>query len=166
MGVAALQFAKARGIRTVGTAGSPEGLALVRRLGADLAVAHDDAQAAPAATGGRGFDLVLDIAAHLGLVQDIELLAPGGRIAVIGARAPVEVHPRGLMSTGGSVHGILVFLAPPAELHRINLEIVAGLAAGTLAPVVGRSFPLQAAPAAHHALMTERAAGKVTLSID
>ncbi|MDA8346996.1 MAG: NADPH:quinone reductase [Thermaerobacter sp.] len=166
VGVAAVQLARARGLRSVATAGTPQGLAMLREIGADAAVAHDDAEAARALTGGRGFDVILDMAAHHGLGQDLELLAPGGRIAVIGARGPVEVQPRMLMATGASVHGILVFLAPAEELRRVHLELVAGLRDGTLSPVIGKSFPLADAKAAHRAVMQSGAHGKVILAID
>ncbi len=166
VGVAALQLARARGILAVGTAGSEEGLELVRAQGARAAVAHEDGDGARAATGGRGFDLVIDNAAHVGLGKDIELLAPGGRIAVIGARAPVEVHPRGLMTMQGSIHGILLFRADPADLRRVNLELCAGLRDGALQPVIGRSFPLAQAAQAHHAQHAPGARGKIVLTID
>jgi NADPH2:quinone reductase len=166
VGIAALQMARARGLRCVATAGSPQGIALLRGLGADAAVGHEERDAAMAATGGRGFDVVIDMAADRGLGQDLQLLAAGGRIAVVGSRGAVEVEPRMLMSTGGSVHGILFFLLSPEELRRIYLEIVAGLREGSLRPVVGEAFALSEAAAAHEAVMRPGAHGKVVLAID
>ncbi len=165
VGVAAVQLAKARGLRSVATAGTPEGLQMLREIGADAALSHDDKEGARAATGGHGFDVVIDVAAHQGLGQDLELLAPGGRVAVIGARGPAEIQPRMLMSVGGSVHGVLLFLLDDEELGRLHREIVAGLRDGTLTPVVGKSFPLEDAAQAHRAVLQSGARGKVTIEV-
>lgn len=165
VGVAAVQIARAQGMRTVATAGTPEGLAMLREIGADAAVAHDAAAQALAATGGRGFDIVLEMAAHVGLSQALGLLAPGGRAAVIGSRGPVEVNPRDLMGREASVQGILLFLADEEDLRRMHAEIGAGLRDGSLRPVAQRRFALAEAAAAHRAVLAPGALGKITLEI-
>ncbi|EQD38044.1 Alcohol dehydrogenase, zinc-binding domain protein, partial [mine drainage metagenome] len=165
VGVAAVQVARARGMRTVATAGTPEGLALLHEIGADAAIGHADVEQALAATGGRGFDIVLEMAAHLGLSQALGLLAPGGRVALIGSRGPTQVNPRDLMSREASVQGILLFLATEEDLRRIHEEIGAGLRDGTLRPVARRIFALSLAPDAHRAVLAPGALGKITLEI-
>ena len=47
------------------------------------------------ATGGRGVDVILEMAAHINLDKDLALLARNGRIVVIGNRGRVEIDPRG-----------------------------------------------------------------------
>ena len=42
MGIAAIQFAKAIGLYVVGTAGTKEGMALVKNTGADLVFNHKE----------------------------------------------------------------------------------------------------------------------------
>ena len=43
------------------------------------------------ATGGRGVDVILEMAAHVNLDKDLGLLAPRGRVVVIGNRGRVEI---------------------------------------------------------------------------
>jgi NADPH2:quinone reductase len=45
----------------------------------------------------------------------------------------------------------------------MHAAIVAGLANGTLRPVIGQEFPLADAPKAHHAVIEASAYGKIVL---
>ena len=49
------------------------------------------------ATGGRGVDVVLEMAAHVNLDKDLGLLANRGRIVVIGNRGRIEIDARQAM---------------------------------------------------------------------
>jgi NADPH2:quinone reductase len=115
------------------------------------------------ATGGRGVDIVLEMAAHLNLDRDLSLLAKHGRVVVIGSRGRVEIDPRGIMGRDGAILGLTLFNATPAELVSIHAALVAGLANGTLNPIVGREFSLADAPRAHEAVLEPGAHGKIVL---
>ncbi len=167
VGVAAIQIARAHGMRVVGTAGTEKGLALVRAQGAHLALNHHDAdymgQIMPL-TGGRGVDVVLEMLANVNLDRDFEVLAPGGRVVVIGNRGRVEIDPRKIMGKDAAVLGMTLFNVTRPELHQIHAGLVAGLDNGTLNPVIGKELPLAEAAQAHVAVMESGAFGKIVLT--
>jgi NADPH2:quinone reductase len=53
--------------------------------------------------------------------------------------------------------------ASSEELASIHAALVAGLANGTLSPVVGKELPLAEAAQAHHLIMESSAYGKIVL---
>ena len=81
VGTLALQFAKRRGVRVLATASSEEGLALVRRLGADAVVngRTGDIAAAARHMAPNGVDAVLALAGGAELEQCIDALRQDGR---------------------------------------------------------------------------------------
>jgi NADPH:quinone reductase len=168
VGIAAVQIARARGLTVIGTGGTERGIALVREQGAALVVSHKEPNYLDAvlrATNGRGVDVVLEMAAHVNLDKDLSVLAPRGRVVVIGSRGRVEIDPRQAMGRDAAILGMTLFNAPPAELASIHAALVAGLANGSLNPVVGREVPLSEAARAHEAQMEPGALGKIVLVI-
>jgi NADPH2:quinone reductase len=169
VGTASLQIARSRGMRVIGTAGTERGLELVRKEGAHFAVSHSEPEYMEnivAFTGGRGVDVVLEMRADLNLSADLKILAPGGRVAVIGSRGSVEINPRDVMSRDAAIHGMILWSTGAGEMARIQAALAAGFESGTLRPVVGRTFPLAQAPLAHEAVMAPGAYGKVVLRTD
>ena len=162
VGLAALALLRRVGIRAAATAGSSRGRELVTAE-RGVPYAHDDAAGLMAFTEGSGFDVILEMAAHQSLGLDLTLLAPKGRALVIGSRGAVSINPRDLMARGASVTGIMNNHTSPQELAVIHEDLGRGLADGSIAPVVGRSFPLDEAPAAHRAVMERGAHGKIVL---
>jgi NADPH2:quinone reductase len=167
VGVAAVELARAHGMFVVGTASTDQGREVALEHGAHVVVNHakpgyldEIAQA----TGGRGVNVILEMAAHINLDKDITLLARNGRIVVIGNRARVEIDARGLMGRDASVHGMLLFNVPPAELAATHAALVAGLENRTLRPVVAQEFALADAPRAHEAVLAGGAHGKVVIT--
>jgi NADPH2:quinone reductase len=165
-GIAAVQIARARGLTVIGTGGTERGIALVREQGAALVVNHTEPKYLDAvlrATDGRGVDVVLEVAAHINLDRDLSVLAPRGRVVVIGNRGRVEIDPRQAMGRDAAILGMTLFNAPPAELAAIHAALIAGLANGSLNPVVGREVPLSEAARAHEAILEPGALGKIVL---
>ncbi len=166
VGTAAVQLAYAAEIRVFGTASSPEGRELVRHLGAHLAFDHKDPgyrQAILDSTGGRGVDCILEMLANVNLGEDLRLLAPYGRVVVIGSRGSVEVNPRDAMMRDADIRGMVLGNASASELSAIYGSLGEQLAAGRIRPVIGRDFPLASAAEAHRAVMTSNAMGKIVL---
>src|SRR5260370_4168371 len=86
IGTMAIQLGKAFRARVACTAGSPEKLARCRELGAHVLItyrADDFVPAVPAATGGAGADVILDIMGASYLGRNLAALATGGRLVVI-----------------------------------------------------------------------------------
>jgi NADPH:quinone reductase len=166
VGTAAVQLARARGLRVFGTAGSDEGLKLVRDQGAHQVFDHrtpDQYEQILSATGGRGVDVIIEMLANVNLGKDLTILAKGGRVVIIGSRGPVEINPRDTMQRDADVRGMILPNTPPAQMASIHAALVAGLENGTLRPVIGKEFPLAEAAQAHRAVMESGALGKIVL---
>jgi NADPH2:quinone reductase len=166
VGTAAVQLARARGLRVFGTAGSHKGCQLVRDQGAHEVFDHhapDHFELIMDATGGRGVDVIIELLANVNLPNDLPILAKGGRVVVIGSRGRVEIDPRDTMQRDVDVRGMVLPNTPPAELASIHAALVAGLQNGTVRPVIGNQFPLTDAAQAHRAVMESGALGKIVL---
>lgn len=166
VGVAATQFAVAAGATVIGTAGTDEGVALVKAQGAHHAINHrsdgylDDITKV---ANGRGPDVILEMLANVNLDHDLTVIAPGGRIAVIGNRGRVEIDARKIMTKDVSVFGLALWAIPPEDIRRAHAAIVAGLESGALNPIVGVEMPLEDAALAHQRVMEPGARGKIVL---
>ncbi len=166
VGTAAVQLARAAGMKVIGTAGTPEGLDYLLRQGADHAVDHRDRahlERVMDLTDGAGVDVVLEMLANVNLGGDLKMIAYGGRVVVIGSRGPVEIDPRDAMIKDAAILGVVLFNASERELRAIHQALVQGLQNGDLKPVIGQEIPLSAAPQAHEAVMKSHAFGKIVL---
>jgi NADPH2:quinone reductase len=167
VGIAAVQLAKAAGLRVIGTAGTDDGRALVLEQGADTVFDHRDparVSSIKTVTDGRGPDVILEMLANVNLDTDLGLLAPGGRVVVIGNRGRTEIDARQTMGKELTITGMSLWNVPPDEMLRIQQALAAALANRTLRPVVGREFPLEDAPHAHEVVTDQGARGKVVLN--
>ncbi|HTW23809.1 MAG TPA: NADPH:quinone reductase [Candidatus Baltobacteraceae bacterium] len=166
VGTAAVQLARAAGLRIVGTAGSDRGRKLVAEEGAHTVLDHKSPkhfEEALAATGGRGYDLIVEMLSNVNLGRDLPLLAPRGRVVIVGSRGPVEINPRDTMSRDATILGMSLNNASPEELAGIHAALGAGLENNTLRPLIGKEFPLAEAANAHEAQMEGDAYGKIVL---
>jgi len=166
VGVAAVQLARAHGMQVIGTAGTDEGVRLVREQGAHHVLNHragDYLQQIPSLTGGRGPDVILEMLANVNLDRDLDIVARHGRISVIGNRGRIEIDPRKMMGKDASIVGMTLFNTTREEFLEIHAGIVAGLENGTLNPVIGKELALDQAAQAHVAVMEPGAFGKIVL---
>lgn len=166
VGVAATQFAVAAGANVIGTAGSEDGVAVVKAQGARHAVNHKTPgylEQITALSGGRGPDVILEMLANVNLDHDLTVVAPGGRVVVIGNRGRVEIDARKIMTKDVSVFGLALWGIPADEIRRAHDAIIAGLDSGALNPVVGSELPLRDAAKAHQQVMAPGAKGKIVL---
>lgn len=166
VGVAATQFAVAAGATVIGTAGTNDGLAVVRKQGAHHAVNHRSPGYLDEITkiaNGRGPDVILEMLANVNLDHDLTVIAPSGRVAVIGNRGRVEIDARKIMTKDVSVFGLALWAIPADEVRRAHAAIIAGLESGALNPVVGTELPLKDAALAHQQVMEPGARGKIVL---
>jgi NADPH:quinone reductase len=166
VGIAAVQLARAAGLHVIGTVGSERGRKLVLAEGAHEVLDHSAAnhfEEALAATGGRGCDLILEMLANVNLGRDLGILAPHGRVSVVGSRGNAEITPRDMMGRDGAILGMSLSNATPQELISIHAALVAGLENKTLRPVIGQEIPLAEVARAHTAIMAGGAYGKIVL---
>ena len=168
VGSAAVQIARAAGMTVVGSAGSSQGLKMVEKEGAHLAVNHrepDYLQKALAFTDGKGFDVILEMNATKKLADDVTLVAPFGRIIVIGGTdGAVTFDPTSILWKGASIIGLYIGLASPPELAEIHAAIYTGLEQGALRPQVAQELALADAPLAHETVRTASSSGKIVLT--
>ncbi len=166
VGIAAVQLARAAGLTVIGTAGSEEGMSLVLSQGAHHVLNHH----APGYLGelsdltcGKGLDVIVEMLANVNLDKDLEAVAVNGRIVVIGSRGRVEIDPRKAMGKEAHILGMTLFNASEKEQAGMHAAFGAGLANGTLRPIVRSEIPLGEAAAAHHAVMEKSTLGKIVL---
>ena len=166
VGIAAVQMAASHGAIVIGTAGTDHGRELVLSEGAHKVFDHTVpgyAEEITAFTGGRGVDVVVEMLANVNLERSLGLLAPYGRVVVIGNRGSLQFNPRAIMAKDATVFGLTLFNMTAADYAAVHAGIVAGLDARTLRPVVGREFPLEDAPKAHEAVLAAGSHGKLVL---
>lgn len=171
IGTTAIQLAAARGARVFATAGSPEKCAACVRLGAERAIDYraEDFVAVMRAAGGA--DLILDMVAGPYAPRNLRALADDGRlvqIAVLGG-AKVELNIAELMMRRLTVTGSTLRPQSDAAKARIaaalEAEVWPLLAAGRIAPVMDRTFPLAEAAAAHERMESSAHIGKIVLAV-
>lgn len=166
VGIAAVQLARAAGLRVIGTAGSEKGRQLVLEMGAHEALDHhrpDHMEKARELTCGDGLDLIIEMLANQNLAADLQVLAKGGRVVVVGSRGTIEIDPRSTMAQDSMIIGMALFNASEKELASLHAALVAGLENGTLRPVVSKELPLAEAATAHREVIESSTFGKIVL---
>jgi len=166
VGIAAVQLAVARGLRVIGTASSGRGQELVKQQGAQHVLDHhapDYLEELTTLTDGRGPEVILEMLANVNLAKDLSVLAPHGRVVIIGNRGAIEFNPRAAMQRDATIFSMMMPNASEIDLASIHALLVAGLANGSLKPVINQELPLKDAPCAHELLMQPGAYGKIVL---
>lgn len=165
VGLAAVQWAKAAGLKVIGTASSDEGKQLVKAHGVDAVYDHTDEDHLDAIRehAGSGVDIIVEMLANENLEHDFTALAMFGRIVVVGNRGSLQFTPRLAMTKDVTIYGMSLFNSPQSARDEIHAAIYDGLEKGSLKPVVSKSFSLAEAPKAHHEVIESKAAGKIVL---
>ncbi|MGE0811713.1 MAG: NADPH:quinone reductase [Vicinamibacterales bacterium] len=166
VGLSVVQLARAEGHTVIGTAGTDDGLALVSAEGAHHVVDHREAGHADrvlALTSGRGPDVIIEMLANVNLDADLTMIAPRGRIVVVGNRGRIEIDPRKIMGKQSVVTGFALWGLTDEEMAAAHAAVGEALASGALRPVVAAELPLADAAEAHRRVMTPGARGKIVL---
>ena len=173
IGTMAIQLAGQVGARVAVTAGSAAKLERCRELGAQILVNYreqDFVAAVREATDGHGADVVLDNmgAAYLG--RNVEVLAPNGRLVVIGLQggATGELDLGMLLRKRAAVLATALRSRPAQEKAAIVASVRENVwplvAAGTVRPIVDQVLPMADAAAAHRLVESSTHIGKVLLT--
>ncbi|MEG9246861.1 NAD(P)H-quinone oxidoreductase [Arthrobacter sp. Soc17.1.1.1] len=175
IGVMAVQVGLALGAVPHVTAGSAAKLEIARSLGVRTLIDYreqDFVEEVRAATDGRGVDVVLDVVGAKYLARNLQSLATGGRLVVIGLQggATAELDLGVLMGKRASVAGTTLRARPVAEKAAIMAAVRENVwplvATGAVKPFVGRTFPLADVAAAHAYFDSGEHTGKVLLVMD
>lgn len=173
VGTAAIQLLRALGHEVYATAGTAEKRNAALALGCKAAfdyAAPDLARQILSVTDHRGIDVILDTSAGAHLMDDLAVLAPGGRISHLsaGGGKRLEVPLRALMTRRASITGGLLRATPLTLKRRIAQalrERVLPLLGTAIRPVIDTSYPLAQAAAAHAHMEAGRHIGKIMLDV-
>jgi len=177
IGTMAIQVAKQLGATVAVTASRPATLDRCRELGADIAIDYqqdDFVTALPAATGGRGADVILDVIGAKYLARNISTLADGGRLVIIGMQGgtKAELDINALMRRRAGVIGTTLRSRPTtgagskAEIvARVRAELWPLISAGAVRPVIDSVVDMPDAARAHRRVADGGHVGKVVLRV-
>jgi putative PIG3 family NAD(P)H quinone oxidoreductase len=169
IGTAATTLLKLADVRVIVTAGSAEKCARCQKHGADLAINYREEDFVEKA---RGADVILD---HIGaryLQRDLEALASGGRIVVIGSMGGMrstEIDVGMLLTKRAQIIGSTLRARPVSEKATIVSKFLerfgADLEAGRIRPVIETVLPIEQADEAHRLMDSGDHFGKIVLRI-
>jgi NADPH:quinone reductase len=174
IGTTAIQLAKSFGARVITTAGSEEKCAACRKLGADVAINYrteDFVAATKAATGDKGAEVIVDMVGGDYIARNYEAAAVEGRIVQIAFQGSPKANVdfrrimlKRLHHTGSTLRSRSV--ADKAAIARaVEENVLPLMVAGKVKPVIYKTFPLNAAAAAHELMEGSTHIGKIVLTI-
>lgn len=173
IGTMAIQMAAARGHRVFATAGSDAKCAACRKLGAELAVNHREADFVAAvreATDQRGVDVILDMVGGDYVARNLSVLAIEGRLVQIafmtGSKPPLDLLPimmKRLTLTGSTLRPRSIE-DKAAIAMSLRTHIWPLIEAGRVRPVIHATYSLEDAQAAHRDLEAGEHIGKIVLT--
>lgn len=179
IGTLAVQIALAVGARVVSTAGGPQKCAIVRALGAARVVDYvaadpvqaDFVTACREVTGGKGVDLVIDLAGGDWLARNLEALAFGGRHVSLAwmrgskAELPVPVVMKKSLTLTGFMLRDRSREEKTALAQTVQKDLWPMIEAGRVRPVVHAAYPLPEVSKAHESMEKGQGVGKRILIV-
>jgi putative PIG3 family NAD(P)H quinone oxidoreductase len=175
IGTMAIQLAARAGARVFTTAGTPAKLEVCRELGAEVAINYRDedfVERIREETDGAGVDVILDNMGAAYLARNVDALAVGGRLVIIGmqggTRAELDIAT--LLRKRGSVHATALRARPPAGpggkaeiVAEVRHDVWPDVERGVVRPIVDRRLPMSRAAEAHRVVEASEHIGKVLL---
>ncbi|MGA2965187.1 MAG: NADPH:quinone oxidoreductase family protein [Terriglobales bacterium] len=172
VGTAAVQIGKILGVEMYGTSSSDDKLARVRALGLQHGINYkqsDYLEAVKDLTGVEGVDAVFEMLGAEHVAKSVRCLRAFGRVICYGSATGEipQLDTRLLYAKGASVHGLwLSYLSANRPLMESAWQRLSEwLAAGKLAPVIGKVFPLDQAREAYTLMQEGKNYGKIVLKI-
>ena len=164
VGTAAIQLARAAGALVTATVRDESLRGDVAALGAEAIACEGFAEHGP-------FDVILELVGAPNMPDNLNALATGGRIAVIGvsAGAKSEINLLALMGKRGRIHGSTLRARPPEDkalvARRVEREVLPLFGSGALRVLIADSFPLDQAAAAYERFAAGGKLGKVVVTL-
>jgi len=129
----------------------------------------------------NGMDIIIEMLANVNLVKDLDMIKSRGTIVIVGSRGKTTFAPRYLafstdaerrvhswalrliMSKEAIVTAVALPNSTKEELVKQHSCIMAGLANGTLHPIIKKEYDLLEAPKAHEDVINGNHGGKIVL---
>jgi NADPH2:quinone reductase len=173
VGLIAVQWAKALGLRLIGTAGSEEKCKLAQSLGAEFMInyAKEDFLArVKEITGGKGVKVVYDSVGKDTWDKSLDCLQPFGLMASFGnASGPVPPFAPGILGAKGSLYVTRQTLFTHIATREVNQEMADDLfeavTSGKVQIRIDQRFPLAQVREAHQALEARKTTGCTILTL-
>ena len=173
VGLIACQWARALGLRLIGTAGSEEKCALALAHGAEFAInyrAEDFAKRVREITGGKGVKVVYDSVGKDTWEQSLDCLAPCGLMASFGnASGPVPACAPGILGPKGSLYltrqTLFTHIASRDSTQAMADGLFAVVLGGQVQVRIGQRYPLEAVQQAHRDLEARQTTGCTILTL-
>lgn len=170
IGTMAVQLGVHAGARVFTTVGSPAKADRVRELGAQP-ILYRDQDFVEVVRSAGGADVILDNMGAQYLARNVQALAEGGRLVVIGMQGgtTAELDIAALLAKRGAVHATSLRSRPATQ----KAEIVAATREGVwpavearlVRPIVDRVLPLSEVAEAHRLLEASTHVGKIVLQV-
>ena len=152
VGLIACQWARALGLRLIGTAGSAEKCALAAEHGAEFTInyrSEDFAARVKEITGGAGVKVVYDSIGKDTFEKSLDCLAPFGLLASYGnASGPVPPFNLGVLGAKGSLHltrpTLFTHIATRDRTQTMADELFAMVTSGQVKIRIDQRYPLEA----------------------
>jgi len=174
IGTMAIQLAREVAARVAVTAGSGEKLEVCRQLGAEILVNYRDedfVERVRAATEGHGADVILDNIGAKYLERNVELLAPNGRLVIIGLQGgrSAEINLGAMLAKRCALIATTLRGRPADEkatiVAAVREHVWPLIEAGRVKPVVHSTHPLARAADAHREMEASTHIGKILLTV-
>ena len=163
VGTAAVQLAAIAGAQVTASVRNAQHHRAVADLGAERVVTPDEL------TGAGPFDVILELVGAPNFPANLELLATGGRISIIGtgAGARIELDLRILMTRRARLLGSTLRSRPLEQkadaARRIEAQVLPAVAAGRARVPVAATYPLEQAAEAYERFQAGGKLGKIVL---
>jgi NADPH2:quinone reductase len=173
VGLLACQWARAIGIRLIGTAGTDEKCALAVENGAETCLNYrsgDFVEEVKALTGGAGVDVVMDGVGQDTFERSLDCLKPLGMMISFGnASGPVAPVSLLTLAAKGSLKmtrtTLFTFLADHARCQDMARHLFDKVGSGAVRPTIGRRYPLEEIAEAHRALEARETTGSTVITL-
>lgn len=164
VGTSAVQLGRAAGARVTATVRSESSREGVAGFGAEVIAPEGFSEHGP-------FDVILELVGAPNLAENLNALAVGGRICVIGvaAGAKAELNLLALMGKRARIHGSTLRARPLEEkalaARALEREVLPLFESGALGVPVAETFPLEDAAAAYDRFAEGGKIGKIVITI-
>lgn len=174
VGLLACQWARALGVKLIGTASTPEKCALAKEHGAWEVIDYsreDVAERVKELTNGEKLPVVYDGVGKDTWMTSLNCLRPRGLMISFGnASGPVEGVDLALLNNKGSLYvtrpKLGDYVPTQQDMQAAADELFSLVVDGSVKVIIGQRFPLEEAAKAQEALAARKTIGATILTID